>query len=70
MTPECRAGHTLQRSGPDEVVALHMANWPENLDYVSIRELPDTVLEKVYQLNAERLFHQFRGGAQERKASQ
>jgi len=33
-------------------------------------ELPDTVLEKVYHLNAERLFHQFRGGAQERKASQ
>lgn len=33
-------------------------------------ELPDAVLEKVYHLNAERLFHQFRGGAQERKASQ
>jgi len=33
-------------------------------------ELPDTVLEKVYPLNAKRLFHQFRGGAQERKASQ
>ncbi len=33
-------------------------------------ELPDTVLEKVYPLNAKRLFHQFRGGAQDRKASQ
>jgi uncharacterized protein len=32
--------------------------------------LPDSVLEKVYHLNAERLFHQFRGGAQERKATQ
>ena len=33
-------------------------------------ELPDTVLEKVYHLNAERLFHQFRGGAQQRKGTQ
>jgi predicted TIM-barrel fold metal-dependent hydrolase len=33
-------------------------------------ELPDTVLEKVYHLNAERLFHQFRGGAQERRGTQ
>jgi hypothetical protein len=33
-------------------------------------ELPDSVLEKVYHLNAEGLFHQFRGGAQERKATQ
>ncbi|PYX52680.1 MAG: hypothetical protein DMG76_28695 [Acidobacteria bacterium] len=32
--------------------------------------IADTVLEKVYPLNAKRLFHQFRGGAQERKASQ
>jgi uncharacterized protein len=33
-------------------------------------ELPDSVLEKVYHRNAERLFHQFRGGARERKATQ
>ena len=33
-------------------------------------ELPDTVLEKVYHLNAEWLFHQFRGGAQQRKGAQ
>jgi predicted TIM-barrel fold metal-dependent hydrolase len=33
-------------------------------------ELPDTVLEKVYHLNAEGLFHQFRGGAQQRKGAQ
>jgi predicted TIM-barrel fold metal-dependent hydrolase len=33
-------------------------------------ELPDTVLQKVYHLNAERLFHQFRGGAQERRGTQ
>ena len=33
-------------------------------------ELPDTVLEKVYHRNAEWLFHQFRGGAQQRKGAQ
>lgn len=27
-------------------------------------ELPDTVLEKIYHLNAERMFREFRGGAE------